>query len=179
MFPQAAVVQNSSQWLQQHHGSGLVFQRLSSAPPLQLHHPWDSFTSSYHNVLHLCSAQPVPTDVNDVIQPSRQLVIAFTSAIHTIPSEEEPCRSQNRAVVSCYSKNELLASSIPTLTTSLSVPGLMVSTPFSQVLREKVGTFSVILLPVSVPAPSSGSCPNSAVCWLKIHFSHPYKPGRP
>lgn len=77
----------------------------TSVPSLS---PWMALPpthTTYHNILHLCSAQPMSADVNDVVQPSCQLVVALTGTIHTIPGEEKPCSGQNRATVTCCSEH--------------------------------------------------------------------------
>lgn len=81
-----------------------AFLSTTSVPSLS---PWIVLPpthTSYHNILHFRSAQPVSTDVNDVIQPSCQLVVALTGTIHTIPGEEKPCSGQNHAMVTCCSE---------------------------------------------------------------------------
>lgn len=77
----------------------------TSAPLLSPRMALPPTHTSYHNILHLCSAQPMSADVNDVVQPSCQLVVALTGTIHAIPSEKKPCSGQNRAMVTCCSEH--------------------------------------------------------------------------
>lgn len=135
--------------------------------------------TSYHNILYLRGAQPVPADVNDVIQPSCQLVVALTGTIHTIPSEEKSCSGQNCAMVTCCSKHVSCSPPVPSPhpLSSLSIgTRAHVLGSFLSCSGVKVPTFLVSLLPLLVPAPSSGSFPHSAVCWLVAGLPHHLKP---
>ena len=45
---------------------------------------------SYHGILYLCGAESVPADVDDIIHPACDLVVATFMAVSTVPTEIVP-----------------------------------------------------------------------------------------